>query len=443
MKLNKSLIIYSAVVALLLTACSSSSDESASDSFPTEDLTLNISWWGEQEAPGAQKWLEESIALYQEKYPNVTIKHTLQTTDGLLPAFEAAAAAQAGPDIQYFWGAIYSQQPGWDGHIAPISDYLSKDELSNYINAETESGFQGKIWTAPWYVNPSFPLLVRKDILAANGLQVPATWNDLMKVCDVLSAKKITTLAGGVKDGWFGGWIYSVLGGQSLNSQADVIDAVVGNSKFTDPKHSDWWSKLEESRDRKCWNNDINSLELYQAQQRFVDGKAAMTFTAGPDAPNFVKKAGGDEKVTIIAMPAWTDGPLAGKMGTTSHTFGITKWSKYPQVAADFIKFTHTTERLNAWYATTGSMPADSRFDVSQVTSASTKALFESALNGAPYIESFIPAQLDADAIFKNVQLLLAGKVNATQAAADTQAIMERLRVSDRKLVENFTAWSK
>jgi hypothetical protein len=69
--------------------------------------------------------------------------------------------------------------------------------------------------------------------------------------------------------------------------------------------------------------------------------------------------------------------------------------------------------------------------------------LFESALNGAPYIESFIPAQLDADAIFKNVQLLLAGKVNATQAAADTQAIMERLRVSDRKLVENFTAWSK
>jgi len=249
--------------------------------------------------------------------------------------------------------------------------------------------------------------------------------------------------SGGVKDGWFGGWIYSILGAQSVQSQADVINAVVGTTKFTDPEHASWWTKLEESKNRKCWNDDINSLELYQAQQKFVDGKAAMTITAGPDAPNFVKKAGGDEKVTIMAMPAWSDGPLAGKMGTTSQTLGITKWSKYPQVAADFIKFTHTTERLNAWYAATGSMPADDRFDISQVQSASTKALFESALNGAPYLENFIPAQLDADAVFKNVQLVLKGSVKAADAAADMQAVMERLRKSDRKLVDNFTAWAK
>ena len=447
-------VIGAFTIMLLVTSCSSSNDkasetattDSASESaapFPTEDLTLNISWWGEQEAPGAQKWLEESMALYSKEHPNVTMKHVLQTTEGLVPAFEAAAAAQSGPDIQYFWGGIYSQQPGWDGNIAPISDYLSADELSHYINAQMEEGFQGKIWTAPWYVNPSFPLLVRKDILAANGLEVPKTWDDLMNICDKLSAKKITTIAGGVKDGWFGGWIYSILGAQSVQSQKDVINAVVGTTKFTDPEHSGWWTKLEESKKRKCWNDDINSVELYQAQQKFVDGKAAMTITAGPDAPNFAKKAGGDDKVQIMAMPAWSDGPLAGKMGTTSQTLGITKWSKYPQVAADFLKFTHTPERLNAWYAATGSMPADDRFDLSQVSSASTKALFESAINGAPYLENFIPAQLDTDAVFKNVQLVLKGTMSAADAASDMQAVMDRLRKSDRKLVDNFTAWSQ
>ena len=450
MKSKKIFAIGAVALSLLLGACSSSSDKASESTateeaapFPTEDLTLNISWWGEQEAPGAQKWLEESMALYSKEHPNVTMKHVLQTTEGLIPTFEAAAAAQSGPDIQYFWGGIYSQQPGWDGNIAPISDYLSADELSHYINAEMEEGFQGKIWTAPWYVNPSFPLLVRKDILADNGLSVPTNWDELMNICDKLSAKKITTIAGGVKDGWFGGWIYSILGAQSVQSQKDVINAVVGTTKFTDPEHAGWWTKLEESKNRKCWNDDINSLELYQAQQKFVDGKAAMTITAGPDAPNFVKKAGGDEKVTIMAMPAWSDGPLAGKMGTTSQTLGITKWSKYPQVAADFLKFTHTTDRLNAWYAATGSMPADDRFDLSQVTSASTKALFESAINGAPYLENFIPAQLDSDAVFKNVQLVLKGTVSAADAAADMQAVMERLRKSDRKLVDNFTAWAK
>lgn len=446
MKSSKIFIVAAVALTLLLASCSSSNKEAATmekSTFPTEDLTLNISWWGEQEAPGATKWLQETMDLFQKEHPNVTMTQVLQTTEGLVPAFEAAAAAGAGPDIQYFWGGIYAQQPGWDGHIAPISDYLSAKELSHYINADVELSYQGKIWTAPWYVNPSFPLLVRKDILEKNGLTTPANWDELMKVCDVLSKKKITTIAGGVKDGWFGGWIYSILGAQSIQSQKDVIDAVVGNTSFTDPEHSGWWVKLAESKTHKCWNDDINSLELYQAQQRFVDGKAAMTITAGPDAPNFAKKAGGDANVTIMAMPAWSDGPMAGKMGTTSQTLGITKWSKYPQVAAEFIKFGHTTERLNAWYKLTGSMPADDRFDMTQVESPSTKALFESAIAGAPYLENFIPAQLDAEAVFKNVQLILKGSVTAEAAAADMQAQMERLRKTDRKLVDNFTAWSK
>jgi raffinose/stachyose/melibiose transport system substrate-binding protein len=130
-------------------------------------------------------------------------------------------------------------------------------------------------------------------------------------------------------------------------------------------------------------------------------------------------------------------------MGTSSQTLGITSWSKYPQVAADFIQFGHTTERLNAWYQDTGALPADDRFDLAQVKSPSTRALFQSALNGAPYLENFIPAQLDTDAIFKNVQLILKGTITPVQAAQDTQALMERIRKTDRKVVANFTAWAK
>jgi len=140
---------------------------------------------------------------------------------------------------------------------------------------------------------------------------------------------------------------------------------------------------------------------------------------------------------------AWSDGPNAGKLGTSSQTLGVTSWSKYPQVAADFIKFGHTTERLNAWYAATGSLPADDRFDMTQVTNPATRAFFEATLKGIPYLENFIPAQLDAEAVFKNVQLVLKGTMSAKEAAADMQAQMERLRKTDRKVVENFTAWSK
>jgi raffinose/stachyose/melibiose transport system substrate-binding protein len=414
----------------------------ASSAFPTEPVNLKMWWWGEAEAPGAQKWLDQAITAYQKLHPNVTITPTLQTTDGLIPAFDAAAAANQGPDIQYFWGGIYSQQPGWKNEIAPVSDYIPAAELSHYTNAKLEDSYQGKTWTAPWYVNPSFPVLANKALLAANGLGVPNTWDDLLKACDTLSAKGITTLAGGVKDGWFGGWLYSILGAQSIDSQKKVLDAVVGNASFTDPAMADWWTRLQETRQHKCWNDDINSLELDQAQQRFVEGKAAMTVTAGPDAPNFAAKAGGPAKIVVIPMPKWGSSPYAGQIASSSQTLGITKWSKYPQVAADFIMFTHTPAELQAWYSATGALPADDRFDLSQVTDPIKKQLFAFGGDGVPYIENFIPAQLDTDAVFKNVQLVLQGSETGTQAAADMQSTAERLRKTDRQLVDNFTNWA-
>ena len=66
-----------------------------------------------------------------------------------------------------------------------------------------------------------------------------------------------------------------------------------------------------------------------------------MTVTAGSDVKKFVKQVG-VAKVGVMAMPKWGNGPYAGKLGSTSQTVGITAWTKYPEVAADFIMFMHT-----------------------------------------------------------------------------------------------------
>ena len=153
----------------------------ANKAFPTEPVNLTMWWWGEQEAAGAKGWLAQTIALYEKKHPNVKIKTVLQTTDGLIPAFKAAAAAKKGPDIQYFWGGIWSLDDAWIGNTKPVSDYIPKSELAHYLNAK-EDTYDGKVWTAPWYVQPSFPVLYRKDVLAKAGVKVPTTWSALLNV---------------------------------------------------------------------------------------------------------------------------------------------------------------------------------------------------------------------------------------------------------------------
>ena len=437
-----------AVVAVLAAAALLGSTASAAR--PTarsaqQDSSANVNltmwWWGEQEAAGAKNWLAQTIKLYEKKHPTVSIKTVLQTTDGLIPAFKAAAAAKKGPDIQYFWGGIWSLDDAWLGNTKPVSDYIPKSELRHYLNGK-EDTYAGKVWTAPWYVQPSFPVLYRKDVLAKAGVKVPTTWAALLKSCDALNGKGITPIAGGIKDGWFGGWLYSIIGAQGISSISDVLDATTGKQKFTDPKHAAWWTRLQEMRDHKCWNDDINSLELYQGQQRWAQGKAAMTVAAGSDVKKFVQQVG-VAKAGVMAMPKWGNGPYAGRLGSTSQTVGITAWTKYPKESADFIMFMHTPERMAAWFNTTGAFPADDRFNTKLIKLPQQKILFNLVKNGAPYLENFIPTELDSKANFAESQLLLGGSIDAKEAAAATEKIAQRIRLTQRKQMANFKIWAQ
>ena len=153
-RLASGALLAAAVVAALAVGVataargSASADGATPKAFPTGPVHLTMWWWGQQEAAGATGWLADTVALYEKKHPNVTIKTVLQTTNGLVPAFKAAAAAKKGPDLQYFWGGIWSLEDAWAGSTKPVSDYIPKSELKHYINT-AEDTYNGKIWTAP------------------------------------------------------------------------------------------------------------------------------------------------------------------------------------------------------------------------------------------------------------------------------------------------------
>lgn len=407
---------------------------------PAEPVELTMWWWGEQEAKGATGWLKETIKMYQEEHPNVTIKPTLQTTDGLVPAFQTAAKAGRGPDIQYFWGGIWGLENAFDGTIRAVSDYIPEEELSHYLNAD-ENSFDGKIWTAPWYVQPSFPVLYRRSVFKDAGVEIPETWDDLLGACKELSSKGVIPMSLGVKDGFLGGWLYSMLGVQNVEV-SDVLDAVAGEQSFAESPNGDWWKALQTMRDSDCFNDDVTSLQLYQAQQKWANGDAAMTIVAGSDVRKFSDEVGADD-VKAGVLPPWGDGKFAGKLGSTSQTLGITKTSQYPQVAASFIQFMHQPERMNAFFEATGAIPADDRFDASLIEVPVVKSVYDQILDGAPYLENFIPTQLDSDAIFKGVQLVMGDNQDAAAAADNTEKVAARIRTSDPDLTANFAEWAK
>jgi raffinose/stachyose/melibiose transport system substrate-binding protein len=430
-----------AVIAVAAAACGSGSGGGSSAAKSNGPITLTMWYWGQQEAHGLSTFLSQSVKRYEKLHPNITIKTVLQSTDNLMPNFAAAAKAKKGPDIEYRWGGIWSLQDAWDGNLAPISDYVPSSERAHYLNS-SEDTWDGKVWSAPWYVQPSFPILYRKDVLASAGIAgPPKTWDEFLSDCSTLRSKGITPIAGGVKDGWFGGWLFSMLGSQSLTSIDDLKQAVAGSKKFTDPDLAEWWARLGQMISAKCWNDDIGSLDLYQAQQTWVDGKSAMTVTAGTDVRKFVSQVGGS-KVGVMTMPKYADGIGAGKLGSTSQTLAISSWSPYKQQAADFIMFMHTPAELSRFYKDTGALPADDRFDASEIDVPQVKQLYDYSQAGAPYLENFIPTDLDSKANFGGVQLMFAGKATADQAAQTMESDMARIRTIQPDLIDDFKKWT-
>src|SRR5262245_32264007 len=68
--------------------------------------TLNMWWWGEQELPGLQAFVDDSV----KNYTAATVKTMLQDTAVVISQFQTAAAAGNPPDIQFLWNGIYHME---------------------------------------------------------------------------------------------------------------------------------------------------------------------------------------------------------------------------------------------------------------------------------------------------------------------------------------------
>jgi multiple sugar transport system substrate-binding protein len=124
----------------------------------------------------------------------------------------------------------------------------------------------------------------------------------------------------------------------------------------------------------------------------------------------------------------------------TSQTLGITSFASDDQkaVAADFIKFLHSPEQLQAFYEATGVPPADDRFDVSTITSPALAQVYDWAYNpGRALVSNFLPnPPLNQN---EPVLAVLSGQLDSAQAAADDlQGQAEQWRKANQLLVERY-----
>jgi raffinose/stachyose/melibiose transport system substrate-binding protein len=414
---------------------------------PTGPVEIEVWWWGETEAPGSEAWLQAAQAAYSAEHPNVTFTNNLLSTDALLPSYEAAGQAKEGPTIMYLWGGIYTMDAVWKGWIVPISDYVGMDEASHYINRE-EAEWDGKIWSAAWYLQPSYPIVYNKEAFAAAGLDPespPQTWDDFLAACDAFAAQDMPLIGLGVKDTWGAGRFLLDSLAQQVTGVGEVLQAVTGEASFADEQYLTIFQRWQEMVERGCFPDDVASLDMYTGQQLVPQGEAGLTFITGSEFASYAEAIGA-ENTGLMKLPATGDGPYKDQLASTSQTLAITSWASDDQkaVAADFIRFLHTPEQLTAYYEMTGVPPADDRFDPEAITNPLVRQVFDwGTENPAPQFENFVPFDIWFNGFnTAQVQMITGQIATPEDAAAFTQDVADKWRQANRLLLERYKQWA-
>jgi ABC-type glycerol-3-phosphate transport system substrate-binding protein len=249
---------------------------------------LDLWWWGEQELPGLQKFVDQAIAAFKD----ATVKPMLQDTAVVISQFQTAAAAGSAPDVQYLWNGIYHMESVWFGYLKGLKGLIKEDVL-NASNPTLLSRFGGDIYRVGWYPLPMV-WYYNKTLFEQAKLdpeKPPKTWDELLAACEALKTAGVEPVGGGIQDGYWSEWYITHGLAQNLDTLGEAIELFIGDKDFNEPRYHEHWVKLQELRDRGYLNKDMSSLELYPGIDLVAAGKLGMGQSVATRLPADLKTA--------------------------------------------------------------------------------------------------------------------------------------------------------
>ena len=404
-----------------------------------QNPTLDMWWWGEQELPGLQKFVDGAVSAYSE----ATVKPMLQDTAVVISQFQTAAAAGSAPDIQYLWNGIYHMESVWFGYLHGLKN-LIKPDLLTASNPTQLSNFGGDTYRVGWYPLPMV-WYYNKALFEQAGLDPespPKTWDELLAACEALKSAGIEPLGGGIQDGYWSEWYISHALVQNLDTIGEAVELFIGDKDFNDPKYHEHWVRLEELKTRGFLNQDMSSLELYPGIDLVVAGKLAMGQSIGTRLPADSKAT--DGKIGCMVMPVFGTGKLAGQPLVDVQGLGISTNAEDPAAAAAFLEFLHSPEQLQAFWDATGWIPSNSNFDTSVIDDVSVRSMWEN-WGLKPNISNctnLMPGQFYEQAAIPTGQQIVQGSMTGEEAGALAAATAKEWREFNPDLVENYQKWA-
>jgi raffinose/stachyose/melibiose transport system substrate-binding protein len=190
------------------TAASSPTNEASKDISSAGPVTLTV--WDQNTDGGISKAQDQLNAEFHEKYPNVTIKRTVESFSDLKTTLKLALSSNTPPDVVQAnqgypdMGAFVAA-----GMLRPMNDYAKLYGWDGYypeaLLKQNSFSHDGKTWQGDTLFGVSqtgevVGIYYNRQLLSSLGLQAPKSLSELNSAMAAAKAKGILPMAFGNLD---------------------------------------------------------------------------------------------------------------------------------------------------------------------------------------------------------------------------------------------------
>lgn len=332
------------VASLALAACGSPADTSDAASSPADGgsapVTLEV--WDYLGQGVSHTAMESAVAAFQDANPDITVKRTSFAYADLAKAIVQGGVGGSVPDVAIV-DVVDTQNFASLGLLQDVTEQVGDKATEFYEGPWTSTQVDGKTYGLPLNSN-NLALYYNKDIFEPQGLEAPATWDELLTTGSALSSADIAGIAmSGVKNeqGTFQFLPFLWQTGGDLDTfETDGAEAL----QF-----------LKELVDEGVMSSSVANYSQEDARTQFVNGKAAMMIN-GPWELQNLKDAG--MNYGVAPLPAGNE-PATGLGGENVVTFAE---GAQPEAAVKFLEFITGTEGARIYCDESGQL--SSRVDL-------------------------------------------------------------------------------
>ncbi|WP_433163190.1 ABC transporter substrate-binding protein [Kribbella sp. CA-247076] len=369
---------------------------------------------GSQEA-GLRKALDD----FKKANADFDFNLSFSPADQLQTALRAQLAAGNAPDLH----AVY---PGNGSAMSMVQ--LSKANLLADLSDQPwtqkiPTGFKGAFQNdgKTFIFSPGTSVLgaiYNKKAFAATGVEPPATWTELLTVCDKLKKKGIVPIALGAQTPWVTQLInYALVPATVYAKTPDFDDQLMaGKTSFADSGWADAMTKYLELQKKGFFNDNPNGTTYEQATSMVGTGKAAMAVQVSAVLQAFREAAPAPDDLGMFPFPATDVAADNWIPGGVVVGIALNAKSKKADQVKKFIEYCGQPAIVNAWAEAVACVPlySDGEAKVDPVLKPFLPYLEED--KAVPFMDQRWPNAEVQPTHFAVVQELLGGKTTVQGA---------------------------